>query len=133
MYKRHCQQQINSLQPFLFKEKQQITQKMDIFNRRTLLINLPAVSIVVNQSNVFLFSKSRIQLINLPGVYHSQNLKLKPNPEPEGNKLTSSIKFKVLVSPSKSFHGPFVSNNVLQSANWSQFNCVKETDNTASV
>ena len=49
----------------------------------------------------------------------------------------SNVKFKVLVSLPKSFHGPLVCDNALHLANWlcywSQFNWVKETDNTASV
>ena len=52
-------------------------------------------------------------------------------------KIYSFIKFKVLVSLPKSFHGPLGCENVLQLANWpcywSQFNWVKQADNTASV
>ena len=52
-------------------------------------------------------------------------------------KIYSFNKFKVLVSFPKMVHGPLVCDNVLQLANWpcywSQFNWVKETDNTASV
>ena len=51
--------------------------------------------------------------------------------------ISSFITFKVLVSLPKSFHGPLSYENVLQLANWScywsQFNWVKQTDNTASV
>ena len=43
MYKRNFQQQINSLQPFFFEEKQQITKKMDIFSFRTQLTQLITV------------------------------------------------------------------------------------------
>ena len=47
------------------------------------------------------------------------------------------IKFEVSVSLPKSFPGPFGYDNALQLANWpcywSQFNWVKQTDNTASV
>ena len=52
-------------------------------------------------------------------------------------KIYSFIKFKVLVSLPKSFHGPPGFKNVLQLVNWpcywSQFNWVKQNDNTASV
>ena len=54
--------------------------------------------------------------------------------------IYSFIKFKVLVSLPKSFHGPLGLENVLQLANWpywlcywSQFNWAKQADNTASV
>ena len=51
--------------------------------------------------------------------------------------IYSFIKFEVSVSLPKSFHGPLDYDNVLQLANWpcywSQFNWVKQTDNTASV
>ena len=51
--------------------------------------------------------------------------------------IYSFIKFEVLVSLPKSFHGPLCCDNVLQLANWpcywSQLNWVKEIDNTASV
>ena len=51
--------------------------------------------------------------------------------------IYSFVKFKVLVSLSKSFHGPLGYENALQLANWpcywSQFNWVKQTDNTANV
>ena len=51
--------------------------------------------------------------------------------------VDSFIKFKVLVSLPKCFHGPLGYENVLQLANWpcywSKFNWVKETDNAASV
>ena len=49
----------------------------------------------------------------------------------------SFIEFKILISVPKSFHGDLDHENVLQLANWpcywSQFNWVKQTDNTASV
>ena len=51
--------------------------------------------------------------------------------------INNFIKFKVLVSLPKIFHGPLGYKNVLQLANWpyywSQFNWVKQIDNTASV
>ena len=51
--------------------------------------------------------------------------------------IYSFIKFKVLGSLPKSFHGPLGFVNALQLVNWpfywSQFNWVKQTDNTASV
>ena len=51
--------------------------------------------------------------------------------------INSFIKFKVLVSLPENFHGPLGYENTLQLANWpcywSQFNWVKETDETASV
>ena len=53
------------------------------------------------------------------------------------SKTYSFIKFEVSVSLPKSFHGPLDYENVLQLANWpcywSQFNWVKQNDNTASV
>ena len=51
--------------------------------------------------------------------------------------ISGFITFKVLVSLPKRFHGPLDYENVLQLANWpcywSQFNWVKQTDNTATV
>ena len=51
--------------------------------------------------------------------------------------IYSFIKLKVLVSLPKSFYRPLCCDNALQLANWpcywSQFNWVKQTDNTAGV
>ena len=51
--------------------------------------------------------------------------------------ICSFIKFKVFISLPTSFHGPLSYKNALQSVNWlchwSQFNWVKQTDNTVSV
>ena len=86
MYRRNCQHQRNSLQPFLFKEKQKYKSKMNIFNWETQLIYWPAVFFTGNQSNVFALKK--LDTANLL-AYHLlfYETELNTNPEAEVFKM----------------------------------------------
>ena len=100
-------------------------------------------SILINGNLHFFLKFGMVKVIET--LYTASNVKINTFQMKMFNEIILLIfiinsfffKFKILVSLPKSFHDPLGYENVLQLANWpwnrSQFNLVKQTDNTASV